>query len=83
MDIITTLVIGLIVGAIAKFIMPGKQAGGIIMTIILGVVGAFVATWGGQMLGLYKSGQGAGWIASIVGALIVLFIYGQVSKKSA
>ena len=83
MEIISTIVIGLIVGAIAKFLMPGKQGGGIILTAVLGVVGAFVATYGGQMLGMYKAGQGAGWIASIVGALIVLFIYGLVTKKAA
>lgn len=83
MEIISTIVIGLIVGAIAKLVMPGKQGGGIIMTALLGIVGALVATYGGQMLGFYKAGQGAGWIASIIGALIVLFIYGAVTKKSA
>lgn len=83
MEIISTIVIGLVVGAIAKLLMPGKQGGGIIITALIGIVGAFVATYGGQMLGFYKAGQGAGWIASVVGALIVLFIYGAVTKKSA
>ena len=77
---IWTLIIGLVAGAIAKFLMPGKQGGGIIMTMLLGVVGAFVATFAGQALGLYGAGQGAGLIGSVVGALIVLIIYGMVSK---
>lgn len=81
MEIITTIVIGLVVGAIAKLLMPGRQGGGIIITTLIGIAGALVATYGGQMLGLYKAGQGAGWIASIVGALIVLFIYGAVTRK--
>ncbi len=83
MEIISTIVIGLIVGAIAKLLMPGKQGGGFILTAVLGVVGSFLATYGGQMLGMYKAGQGAGFLASVVGALIVLFIYGMVRKKTA
>ena len=82
-EIITTAIVGLIVGAIAKLLMPGKQGGGIIVTAILGIIGSFVGTFGGQALGLYKPGQSAGWIASIVGALIVLFVYGLVTKKAA
>ena len=80
MGILTTMIIGLIVGAIAKFIMPGKQGGGIIMTMILGIVGSLLASYGGQAMGIYQAGQGAGLIGSIVGALIVLIIYGMVSK---
>lgn len=81
---IGTLIIGLIAGAIAKFLIPGKQGGGIIMTMLLGVVGSFLASYGGQALGLYGAGQGAGLIGSVVGAIIVLLIYGMVSKgKSA
>ncbi|MCO5100939.1 MAG: GlsB/YeaQ/YmgE family stress response membrane protein [Burkholderiaceae bacterium] len=76
-----TLIIGLIVGAIAKWVMPGRQSGGIIVTMILGIVGAFVATWIGQAVGWYQQGQGAGFIASIIGALIVLWIYGLVTRK--
>lgn len=75
-----TLIIGLIVGAVAKFVMPGRQGGGIIVTIILGIVGAFVATWLGQAIGWYTAGQGAGFIASVIGALIVLWIYGLVTR---
>ena len=76
-----TLIIGLIVGAIAKFLMPGRQGGGIIITMILGIVGAFIATWIGQAVGWYQAGQGAGFIASVVGALIVLWIYGMVTRR--
>jgi len=76
-----TLIIGLVVGAIAKWVMPGRQGGGIIVTMILGIVGAFVATWIGQAVGWYQQGQGAGFIASIIGALIILWIYGMVTRK--
>lgn len=76
-----TLIIGLIVGAVAKFVMPGRQGGGIIVTMILGIIGAFVATWIGQAIGWYEAGQGAGFIASVIGALIVLWIYGLVTRR--
>lgn len=76
-----TLIIGLIVGAVAKFVMPGRQGGGIIVTMILGIVGAFVATWIGQAVNWYRPGEGAGFIASVIGALIVLWIYGLVTRK--
>jgi uncharacterized membrane protein YeaQ/YmgE (transglycosylase-associated protein family) len=74
MGLIGTLVVGLIVGAIARFIMPGEQKMGWIMTILLGVGGSFVAGFLGQALGLYRVGQPAGWIGSVVGALILLFV---------
>lgn len=80
MGIIGTLIIGLIVGAIAKLLMPGTQGGGLIITMVLGVVGSFVAKYVGQFVGLYGPGENAGFIASVVGALIVLFIYGLVNK---
>ncbi|HEY0878540.1 MAG TPA: GlsB/YeaQ/YmgE family stress response membrane protein [Zeimonas sp.] len=76
-----TLIIGLIVGAIAKFVMPGRQGGGIIITMILGIIGAFVATWIGQAVGWYRTGEGAGFIASVIGALIVLWIYGLATRR--
>lgn len=75
MGLIYTLIIGLIVGAIAKFLMPGKDPGGWIITILLGIAGAWLGTWLGSMLGLYAPGEAAGWIASIVGAMILLGIY--------
>lgn len=77
-----TIIIGLIVGAVAKFIMPGKQGGGLIVTTLLGIVGALVATYAGQALGLYAAGASAGFIASVIGALVLLIIYGMVKKKS-
>lgn len=83
MGIIWTAIIGLVVGAVAKLLMPGTQGGGIIITMILGIVGAFVATFLGQAVGWYQAGQGAGFIASVVGAILVLWIYGMVVKKRA
>lgn len=78
MEILWTLIIGLIVGAIAKLIMPGKDPGGIIVTMLLGVAGAFIAGMLGKALGWYETGEGAGIIASIIGALILLFIYRMI-----
>lgn len=75
MDILTTLIVGLIVGALAKLIMPGKDPGGIIITILLGVAGAFLGGWIGHALGWYKAGEGPGIIVSIIGAMILLGIY--------
>lgn len=75
MDIITTLIIGLIVGALAKLIMPGKDPGGFIITILLGVAGAFLAGWLGRALGWYEAGESPGIIMSIIGAVILLAIY--------
>ena len=78
MSIIWTIIIGFIVGVIAKFIMPGdkNEPKGFILTTILGIVGAFVATYLGQAVGWYQSGQSAGFIGGIVGAVVVLFVYG-------
>lgn len=78
MGLIGTLVVGLIVGAIARFVMPGEQKMGWIMTIVLGVAGSFGAGQVGQAMGWYQAGQGAGWIASIVGALVLLFVVGKL-----
>lgn len=82
MGIIWTLLIGLVVGFIARAVMPGEQKLGWIMTAVLGVGGSLVATYAGQALGLYSAGSAAGWIASVVGAVILLIIYGMVQKKS-
>ena len=81
--IIMTFIIGLIVGIIAKFLMPGKDPGGFILTAILGIVGSFLATYAGQALGWYQAGQTAGWIGSIVGAIILLLIYRLFTRKTA
>ena len=81
--IIMTFIIGLVVGIIAKFLMPGKDPGGFIITAIIGVIGSFLATWLGQAMGWYQAGQSAGWIGSVVGAIILLIIYRLFTKKSA
>lgn len=84
MGIISTIIFGLIVGVIAKFIMPGKnEPSGFIMTAILGIAGAFAASYFGQAIGWYQDGQAAGWIASIIGAIVVLAVYGMVTKNKA
>ena len=81
MGLLWTLFIGLIVGAVAKLIMPGRHGGGIIVTMILGVVGSFVAGWIGQAVGWYPPGAPAGFIASVIGAILVLWIWGMVARK--
>jgi uncharacterized membrane protein YeaQ/YmgE (transglycosylase-associated protein family) len=79
-SIIWTIIIGFVAGVIAKFIMPGdNEPSGFILTTILGIVGAFVATYLGQALGWYRPEQGAGLIGAVVGAIIVLFVYGLVA----
>ena len=78
MGLIGTIVVGLIVGAIARFITPGEQKMGWILTILLGVGGSLAAGFIGQALGWYKAGEGAGWIASVVGALVLLFVVQKV-----
>ena len=83
MGFIWTIIIGLIAGAIAKFIMPGRDPGGIIVTILLGIVGALVATWLGQAIGWYRAGEGAGLIGAVVGAVIVLIVYRMVAGRRA
>lgn len=84
MSIIWTIIIGFVAGVIAKFLKPGpNDPQGFVLTAILGIVGAFVATWLGQAIGWYGPGEGAGFIASIVGAIIVLAIWGAISKNRA
>ncbi len=78
MHILWMLIIGLVVGALAKFIMPGKDPGGAIITIIIGVVGSLIAGFLGRSLGWYGEGEGAGFIASIVGAIILLAGYRMI-----
>jgi uncharacterized membrane protein YeaQ/YmgE (transglycosylase-associated protein family) len=83
MGLIGTIIVGLIVGAIARFIMPGEQKMGWIMTILLGVGGSFAAGFVGEKLGWYQAGQGAGWIASVVGALVLLFAVNKFTGSGA
>jgi uncharacterized membrane protein YeaQ/YmgE (transglycosylase-associated protein family) len=75
------LLIGLLVGALAKLVMPGKDPGGIVATMLLGVAGALVAGFIGRMLGLYASGQGAGWIMSVLGAILLLALYRLITHR--
>ena len=76
------LIIGLVVGAVAKFLMPGKDPGGIWITMIIGIAGSILATYLGQAIGWYQAGQGAGFIMSVVGAIVLLLIY-RVIKGAA
>jgi len=80
-SLLWTLLIGLLVGAIAKMLMPGKDPGGWIVTILLGIAGSFVAGYLGRMLGWYQEGQSAGFIMSILGAVLLLFIYRLLTGK--
>jgi uncharacterized membrane protein YeaQ/YmgE (transglycosylase-associated protein family) len=82
MGILYTLLIGLVVGFIARAVMPGEQKLGWIMTAVLGVAGSLLASFIGKALGMYGDGSPAGWIASVIGAIILLVIYGMVQKKS-
>lgn len=83
MGIIGTIVIGFIVGVLAKFLHPGKENMGFIMTTVLGIAGSFAAGYVGQLVGLYRSDEPAGFIASVIGAIVLLVIYGMVKGKSA
>jgi len=83
MQLIWTIVIGLVVGLLARFLMPGEDKMGLILTAALGIGGSLVATYAGQALGWYAAGQGAGFIASLIGAIIILAIFHFVRKKSA
>jgi uncharacterized membrane protein YeaQ/YmgE (transglycosylase-associated protein family) len=82
MHIIWTLLIGLVIGAVAKFLMPGKDPGGIIITSLIGVAGSFVATYAGRALGWYQEGQAAGFIMSVVGAIVLLALYHMIRPKT-
>ena len=80
MSIIGTILIGLIVGLIARLLHPGKDSLGLIMTALLGIGGAMLATYGGQFLGLYRPGQPAGFIGAVVGAFVILFIVTRLRR---
>ena len=81
MSIIWTILIGLVAGAVAKLLMPGKDPGGLFITILLGIGGALVATYLGRLIGWYGEGESAGLIAAVVGAVIILAIYRLMKKR--
>jgi len=81
--IIAWIVIGGLAGAIAKLLMPGRDPGGCIITVLLGIAGAVLAGWLGKTIGWYKGGEGAGFVAAIVGAFILLFIYRLIAGRRA
>ncbi|MBF8644817.1 GlsB/YeaQ/YmgE family stress response membrane protein [Pseudomonas pudica] len=81
MGIIGTIFLGLIVGLLARFIKPGDDSMGWIMTILLGIAGSLLATYGGQALGIYQAGQAAGFLGALIGAVILLVIYGFIKKR--
>jgi uncharacterized membrane protein YeaQ/YmgE (transglycosylase-associated protein family) len=83
LGLLLTIIIGFIVGVIAKLIMPGKENMGFIVTTLLGIAGSLVATYAGQAVGWYEAGEGAGWIGSIVGAFLLLWIYQKFKSRSA
>lgn len=82
-SLLWTAIIGLVVGAVAKLLMPGKDPGGFIVTMLLGLAGAFIAGYLGRLLGWYQEGQPAGFIMSVLGAILLLFLYRLVISKKA
>lgn len=83
MELIGTIIIGLIVGVVAKLLMPGRDPGGFIITILLGIAGAFVGTFVGRALGFYNPGEAAGFLMSLLGAVLLLLIYRMIVKRPA
>ncbi|CAD6554685.1 hypothetical protein LMG28727_05746 [Paraburkholderia kirstenboschensis] len=82
LSFIGTVIVGLVVGLIARAVKPGDDRMGLIMTIILGIAGSLIAGYIGRALGWYQPGQPAGWIASVIGAIILLVIYGMVRRRT-
>jgi uncharacterized membrane protein YeaQ/YmgE (transglycosylase-associated protein family) len=83
MNLLWEAIIGLIVGAVAKLLMPGKDPGGIWITMALGIAGSIIATWLGQAIGWYQAGQSAGFIMSVVGAVLLLVVYRLIRSRVA
>lgn len=81
MTILWTILIGFVVGIVAKFLMPGRDPAGFIITVLIGIAGSFIATYLGRALGWYQVGESAGFIAAVVGSIILLVIYRMVSRK--
>ena len=82
LSLLGTLIVGFIVGLVARALKPGDDKLGIVMTALLGVAGAFVANYAGTALGWYREGEAAGWIASVVGAIVLLALYGLVKGRA-
>jgi len=80
--ILWTLIVGLVIGGLAKFIMPGKDPGGIVITMLLGIAGSFIGSWIGRLLGLYAESQSAGFLMSLAGAIVLLAIYRLIRRPS-
>ncbi len=83
MGFIWTIVLGLVIGVVAKLVHPGRENMGIITTILLGIAGSFLAGVIGHLIGWYKAGEGAGFIASVIVAVILLVIYGRIKRKAS
>ena len=83
MGIVWTIVIGFVVGLLAKMLMPGRDPGGFIVTVLIGIAGSLLATYGGQAMGLYNAGEPAGFVGSLVGAIILLVIYRVIRGRKA
>lgn len=83
LSLIGTIIVGGIVGLIARAIKPGDDSMGWIMTIVLGIAGSLIAGYAGRALGWYREGQAAGWIASVIGAIVLLFVWGLVVRRRA
>jgi len=81
--LIKLAIFGLVIGALAKLVMPGKDPGGIWITMLIGIAGSLIATWFLQFVGHYDEGQSAGWIASFVGAIVLLAIYHFIRRRTA
>lgn len=82
MSLISTIFIGLLVGVVARLLHPGKDSLGLIMTVLLGVGGSMLASYGGQAIGIYRAGEGAGFIGAVVGAILILFIFTRFKARS-
>lgn len=82
MHLLWTVIVGFFVGLVAKFLMPGRDGGGFFITAILGIAGAVLSSYVGQAMGWYQSGEIAGFISSVIGAMVLLLVYRMVFKKS-
>ena len=82
MSLLWTILIGLLAGIVAKFLMPGRDPGGFIITILLGIGGALLATYLGQALGLYAANEPAGFIGAVIGAILILFLYRMIRRRA-